>query len=152
AFDDAGAGGDDGAGLLPLQHRLGDLGRVGQMADAGLDDTDAGLVQPLLDLLGQVPGNLRCVAAQGDAAVLVLVVGIAAGHGADGGFGLDVHEALVVVDVVDGLGRIHDPPDHHRGDLDRAAVQLVDLELARLEVAHAQADLAGGVEGVVPAQ
>ena len=81
------------------------------------------------------------MAAQGDLAFLVLVVGIAGGHRAQRRFGLDVHEALVVVDVVDRLGRIHDLPHDHRGDLDRAAVEVVDLELAALEVAHAQADL-----------
>ena len=36
--DDAGAGGHHGVGLLPAQHGLGDLRRVGQMADAHLDD------------------------------------------------------------------------------------------------------------------
>ena len=57
AFDDALARGDDGAGLLPLQHRGGDLGRVGQVADARLDHLDAGLDQPLLDLALQVIGD-----------------------------------------------------------------------------------------------
>ena len=88
----------------------------------------------------------------GDLAFLVLVVWIARRHRAQRGFGLDVDETLVVVDVVDRLGRIHHLPDDHRGDLDRRTVEFVDLELAALEVAHALADLALGVEGVVPAQ
>ena len=47
AFDDALAGGDDGAGLLPLQHGRGDFRRVGEVADARFDHFDAGLDQPI---------------------------------------------------------------------------------------------------------
>ena len=94
----------------------------------------------------------RGVAAQRELAFLVLVVGIAGGHRAQRRFGLDVHEAFVVVDVEHGLGRIDHLPDDDRRDLDRVAVEVVDLELAALEVAHALADLLLGVEGVVPAQ
>ena len=62
------------------------------------------------------------------------------GQGAHRRFRLDVDETLVVVDVVDGFGGVYYLPDDDRGDLDRAAVQFVDLELAALEVAHARAD------------
>jgi hypothetical protein len=57
AFDDALAGGDDGAGLLALQHRGGDLRRVGEVADARLEHLDAGLRQSLVDLALQVVGD-----------------------------------------------------------------------------------------------
>src|SRR3546814_3887234 len=81
--------------------------------------------------------DLGGVAAQRDLAFLVLVVGIAGRHRAQRGLGLDVDEAFVVVDVVDRFGRIDHLPHDHRRDLDRAAVELVDLEPAALEVAHA---------------
>ena len=60
------ARGDDGAGLLALQHRGGDLGRIGEVADARLDDLDARLRQPLLDLLLQVRGDLAWSSPRSD--------------------------------------------------------------------------------------
>src|ERR1043166_986866 len=57
---------------------------------------------------------------------------------AEGGFRLDVDEMLVIVDVEDGFERLDDAPDDDGRDLDRVAVVIVDLELAALEVAHAQ--------------
>ena len=41
AFHDLLAGGDDGSGLLALEHGLGDLGRVGQVGEAGILNGDA---------------------------------------------------------------------------------------------------------------
>ena len=64
ALDDALTRGDDRAGLLALQHRLGDLRRVGQVADARLDDLDAGRREPFLNLLLHVLGDFGRVAAQ----------------------------------------------------------------------------------------
>uniref|UniRef100_A0A914YKD6 Uncharacterized protein n=1 Tax=Panagrolaimus superbus TaxID=310955 RepID=A0A914YKD6_9BILA len=122
------------------------------MADARVDHLHAGIGQALGQFVLQVLGDLAGMAAQGQLAILMLVVRIAGGHRAQRRFGLDVHEALVVVHVVDRFGGIDHLPDDHRGDLDRAAVQLVDLQLAALEVAHALADPALGKEGVVPAQ
>jgi hypothetical protein len=66
------------------------------------------------------------------------VVRIAGGHLAQRGFRLHVHEILVVIDLEHGLGGVVHLPDHHGGDLDRRALQVVDLELAGFEVAHAQ--------------
>ena len=82
----------------------------------------------------------------------MLVIRVAGGHRAQGGLRLDVHEALVVVDVVDGLGAVHHFPDDDGGDLDRAAFKLVDLEPTALEIAHSQTDLLRRVERVVPTQ
>ena len=56
-FDDALARRDDGAGLLALQHRLRDLRRVREVADARLDHFDARAREPLLDLVLQVLGD-----------------------------------------------------------------------------------------------
>ena len=66
--------------------------------------------------------------------------------------GLDLHEVLVVVDLEEGLGRVGDLPDDDGGDLDGIAVAVVDLELGRLEVAHADADPAPPGEGVDPVE
>ena len=46
AFDDALARGDDGAGLLALQHRRGDFRRVSQVADARFRRLDARRIAP----------------------------------------------------------------------------------------------------------
>ncbi len=122
------------------------------MADARLDHVHAGTRQALGDLFLQVLGNFLRMAAQRDLAILVLVVGIAGRHRAQRRFGLDVDIAFVVIDVVDRLGRIHHLPHDHRRDLDRAAFQFVDLELAAFEVAHPQRHLPGREERIVPAQ
>ena len=50
-LDDLEPGRDDGGGLLAAEHRLGDLGRVGEVADPGLDDADAGPLEALGELL-----------------------------------------------------------------------------------------------------
>ena len=44
-------------GLLPLQHRLGDFRRVGEVADARVDDVDAGVGQALVDLVPAGAGD-----------------------------------------------------------------------------------------------
>jgi hypothetical protein len=72
------------------------------------------------------------------------------GEVADRGFRLDVDVVDVVVDLERGLGRVGHLPDDHRRDLDRVAVLVVDLHAARLEVAHADAQLGLQVEGVDP--
>ena len=113
---------------------------------------EAGLRQALLDLVAQVLGDFVAVAAQRGRARVVRVVGVARGGLAQRRLGLDVDEVLVVVDLEHGFGGVHHLPHHHGADFDRAAVQVVDLELAAFEVAHAQADLLGRIEGVVPAQ
>jgi len=50
ALHDARPRRDDGARLLPLEHGLRDLGRVGEVAEAGLDHLDARRLQPLEQL------------------------------------------------------------------------------------------------------
>ena len=44
ALDDPRARRDDRAGLLALEHRLGDLGRIREVRDPRVDDLDAGLL------------------------------------------------------------------------------------------------------------
>ena len=80
------------------------------------------------------------------------VVGVLRGQVAQRRLRLDVHEVLVIVDLEDGVEGVDDPPDHHRRDLDRIAVGVVDLEVRGFEVAHPQGDRALGHEGVRPAQ
>ena len=63
-----------------------------------------------------------------------------------------MHEAFVVIHVVDRFGGVHHLPHDDRGDLDRAAIQFVDLEPATFEITYALADLFLAEEGVVPAQ
>ena len=144
---------DDGARLLAAQHRRGDLRRVRQVADARLQHLHARLGQPVLHLASAAPRRPRPCCRAGDVTcVLVRVVGIARGQVAQRGLALHVHEVLVVVDLEERLGRVDDLPDDDRGDLDRVAVVVVDLELLALEVADAQRDLPLRVERVRPAQ
>ena len=63
--------GDDGAGLLPLQHRGRNLLRIGHVAETRLEDFDAGLFQPLLDLLLQMVGDCGRRSSEGDDVILV---------------------------------------------------------------------------------
>ena len=79
--------------------------------------------------------DLVRVGAQRDVALLVRVVRVRRGQVAERGLALDVDEVLVVVHLEQRLGRVHDPPDDDRRDLDRVAVVVVDLELGALEVA-----------------
>ena len=53
-----------GGRLLPLEHRLGDLGRVGQMADPSLEDLDPGFAEPVLDLTLEGFRHLGWMAAE----------------------------------------------------------------------------------------
>ena len=130
----------------------GDLRRVGEVADARFDHLDAGLGQPLLDLLLQVLGDRGGVAAQRHLRLVVRVVGVAGRQVAQRRLGLHLDVVVVVVHLEDRLGGVDDPPDDDRGDLDRVAVVVVDLEVRALEVADAQRDPLLGVERVGPAQ
>ena len=100
------------------------------MADARLDDLDAGLGEAVLDLLLQVLGDLRvCRAAR--SALVVRVVGVARRQVAQRRLALDLDVVVVVVHFEDRLGGIDDAPHDDRGDLDRVAVVVVHLQLAR---------------------
>ena len=74
------AGRNDGAGLLALQHRLGDLLGVGEVADPRLHHLHARLAEARLDLVAQVRVDHLAVAAQGWLTVVVGIVGIALRH------------------------------------------------------------------------
>ena len=65
---------------------------------------------------------------------------------------LDLDEVLVVVDLEHRFGGVDHAPHDDRGDLDRVALVVVDLELRALEVADAQRDPLLRVERVRPAQ
>src|SRR5574337_273082 len=143
---------DDRAGLLALQHRLGDFLGIGEVADARLDHLHAGLFQAGLDLVAQVVVDHLAVAAQRRFAVLVRVVRVALRHLPQRRLALNMHVILVVVDAEHRLGGVQYLPDHHRGDLDRVAVVVVDLQLAALEIAYAQRNALLGVERIGPAQ
>ena len=60
---------------------------------------------------------------------------------AHGGLALHRDVRLVVVDVEDRLGGVLDAPHDDRGDLDRVAALVVDLELVAVEGAGPQRDL-----------
>ena len=115
-------------------------------------DLDAGLQEPILDLGAELACDLDLVRAQGDVLVDVLVVRVGRGEVAERRLGLDVDEMLEVVDLEQRLRRIRDLPDDDRGDLDRVAVVVVDLEARRLEVADTHGDLAALGQRVDPVQ
>ena len=71
---------------------------------------------------------------------------------AQGRLGLDADEVEVVVDGVQRARGVGDLPDDDRGDLDGVAVGVVDLQVVRLEVPHADADVAAVGEGKDPRQ
>ena len=50
ALDHRPASGEDRFGLLAAEHHLGDLGRVGEVGQPGLEDLDPGQLQPGLEL------------------------------------------------------------------------------------------------------
>ena len=58
AVNDSAARGDDSIRLLPAQHGLGDLGRVGEMADPHLDNFDAGNRDPFGHALASSPATM----------------------------------------------------------------------------------------------
>ena len=73
--------------------------------------------------------------------VIDIVVGVFAGHMADGGLGLDLNEVLVVLDVECRPGGVDHLPVDDCGDLDRVAHGVIDLEYVRIEGADPQRDL-----------
>ena len=64
ALDHRLAGGEDRLGLLAAEHHLGDLRRVGEVGQPGLEDLDAGALQPALQLGLEARADLVGVAAQ----------------------------------------------------------------------------------------
>ena len=81
---------------------------------------------------------------------LSCVVRVVRGQVAQRGLALDVHVVRVVLYLEARLGGVHHLPDDHGGDLDRIAVEVVDLQAVGLEVAHAQRDAAAAGERVDP--
>src|SRR5690606_39296207 len=90
---------------------------------------------------GQLLGDLLGVAPQGQAALVVGVVGVLDGDVPDGRLGLGGDELHVVVHLEGGLGGVLHPPHHDGGELDRVAVGVVDLQDGRLVVAYPGGDL-----------
>src|SRR6185295_11217185 len=64
-LDDLEPRGDDGGRLLAAEHRLGDLGRVGEVADPGLDDLDPGPLEAFGELLLEDAVHMVGAAAKG---------------------------------------------------------------------------------------
>jgi hypothetical protein len=146
------AGADDGLGLLPAQHRAGDLRRVGEVREAALVHADAGHRQPIRERLLQLEAHQVVVAAQRDLLVLDVVVGIARADGAHRRLDLRGDEGLVVVHIEQRLRGVGDPPHHLGGDLYRVAAQVVHLDLLRDQVVRAHRDLGLAHPGPHPAQ
>ncbi len=109
-----------------------------------------GHVEPVLDVLLELAGDLVGVGPQGLRVLVVGVVGVVGGQLADGRLALDGHEVLIALDVEDGLGRIDDVPDDDGGDLDRVAQGVVDLDRLAVEVEDAQGHLLLDDEGIGP--
>ncbi len=123
------------------------------MRNTRLDDGNAGLRQPILDLFAQRLRDLFRIAAQSEAAVIIVrFIGIRRAEISQRRLALDLDEVHVVIDFEQRLGRVDHLPDHDGRDLDRAAVGVVHLELAALEVAHPHGYGRLGVEGIGPAQ
>jgi hypothetical protein len=120
------------------------------VADACFDDLDAGLLQPVVDLLAQPVSDLTDGKAQRNALIIMGIIGIAGRQDPHRSLALYVNEVLIVVHIENGLKGLNDPPHHDRGDLDRIAVAIVHLEFAALEIAHPQRQLAPGGQGVNP--
>ena len=97
----------------------------------------------------QLDVDLVRVAAQRHLALPGRIVGVLGRGRADRRLGLHGHVRLVVLDVEQRLRGVLDPPDHHRGDLDRVAALVVDLQLGAVEVARAQRHVAVGRNGLI---
>ena len=139
-------GGDDGVGLLAAQHRLGYLGRVGQMRETRVVDHDAGLLQAHGQFLLEGGGHFLDVAAERDLVVLRaghLVVGVGGGHMAQRSLALRVHVGVVVVHVEERLRRVLHAPHNDVGDLDGIATLVVHLQMLAIVRAGAQRHLRG---------
>lgn len=95
---DLGPSGNDRLGLLTLEHRGGDLRRVGQVADPRLDHFDACLGESLLNIDLELLADLDRAPARGDLGI-VAVVGVAARQYPQGGLALNPDEVPVVVDL-----------------------------------------------------
>ena len=154
AFHDLLARRDDGRRLLSLQHGRGDLLGVGQVADARLDDLDAGPVQALLHGVLQLLRDLLGMAAQRQFGALGLarVIGVAARELSHGGLDLHAHEVLVVVHVEGRLRGVLDAPHDHGADLDRVADEVVHLDGLAGQVASLDRDLLTHRERVGPVE
>src|ERR1017187_8352707 len=152
AVDDTRAGGDDCVGLLSAQHGLGDLWRVGQMADAHLDDLHSGNGDALGHLCGQLAGDAVGRAAQRQAVVCGVVVGMGGRNVPQCRLGLDTHEVEVVVHGVKSTRGIGNLPDDNGSDLHGIAVSVVDLQVVRLEVPDPNGHVPPVGEGQDPGQ
>lgn len=111
-----------------------------------------GGLDPCGQLQGELLGDLLGVAAQRQGVLVVCVIGVLDGDVPDCRLGLGGDELQEVVDLEERLGGVLDLPDHDRGQLDRVAVGVVDLEDGGLVVAHPGGDLPGAGERVHPAQ
>src|SRR4051794_906800 len=78
------------------------------------------------------------------------VIGVAGGEIAQRRLTLDVDKMLIVVHLKYGFGRIDDLPNHHRGNLNRIAVLIVDFQLTAFEVADSQRYSAASAYGDDP--
>jgi len=136
ALDNLLPGGDHRGRLLALQHRLGDLRRVGQRADPGFHDLQAGDGHPSRQLASQLLSDAFRGAPQCFLAGTRIVVGMRTGDVPQGRLGLHGDELAIVLDGEHAPSSVRHLPDHDRGDVDRVAVRIVDLQLAGFEIAH----------------
>ncbi len=107
------------------------------MADTRLDDGNAGLLQPVLDLRPQGLRNVRGVTAQCGALAFMGFIRVGGREVPQRRLTLDLYELFVIIDLEQCLSRVVHFPDDDGRNLDRAATRIIDLELAALEVSHA---------------
>ena len=82
----------------------------------------------------------------------MLIIRIARRHGTNGGFGLDLHETLIIIDIKDGLGAIINFPNYNGRNFNWRAVELIDLELAAFKITNAEANFLFRIKGIVETQ
>ena len=123
---------DDGGSLLPLEHRRGDLRRVGQMGDAGFENFQPRYFYFVLDLRFQFSGDFLAAAPKGTFVLLRVrdVVGVQPHDIPQGGIRLNGQKFHVIVHIKYSFRGILHPPDDHNADLDGIAQLVVDFLFA----------------------
>ena len=150
AVHDLLAGGDDGIGLLPLQHHLRDFRGVGQVVDPRFRYRNPGRGDPFPYFVAERFGHFLYGGPQAGGLSLGQIIGVAGGQMTNGRFGLYLYVFDKVVHIETRLGCIFHAPDHDGRDLDRVAVFVVHLQSLAVEIPGSQGDLRLAVEGIHP--
>lgn len=123
--------------LLTLEHGLGDLLGVVEVADSCLDDFDSSSIEAFLKLLLKCLPDLFAPTSKRQELVvrfLESVVGEHASEGAHGSLALYAHIFGVVVDTVNCTVSVVNLVNHDNSDLDGIAIPFVDLENLAIQI------------------